>query len=175
LPSIRAIVASMTDFDRRPGEIALSFDPAETAADASVVFIGRIRSPWKTRDECPKNLREARERGQGATVEIDVPWRPGLAGLEAYTHMVLLYWMHESRRDLVVQAPRHKPVPQGVFSLRSPARPNPIALATVRILSIDRDAGRVVIDAIDCIDGTALIDIKPWIETVDGVAAVATS
>jgi len=165
----------MTDFDHRPGEIALSFDPAETAADASVVFIGRIRSPWKTRSECPKNLREARERGQGATVEVDGPWRPGLAGLDAYTHAILLYWMHESRRDLVVQAPRHKPVPQGVFSLRSPARPNPIALATVRILSIDRDAGRIAIDAIDCIDGTALVDIKPWIETVDGVAAVAKS
>ena len=169
-PAIRAIVAAMTGFDQRPGEIAVPFDPAVTAADASVVFIGRIRSPWRTRDDCPKNLREARERGQAATVEIDQPWRPGLAGLEAWSHAVLLYWMHEARRDLVVQTPRHKPVPQGVFSLRSPARPNPIALATVRILSIDRDAGRIVIDAIDCVDGTALVDLKPWIETVDAVA-----
>lgn len=161
----------MTGFDQRPGEIAAPFDPAETAADASVVFIGRIRSPWKTRSDCPKNLRQARERGQGATVEIDEPWRPGIAGLEDYSHAVLLYWMHEASRNLVVQTPRHKPEPQGVFALRSPARPNPIALATVRILSIDRDAGRIAIDAIDCIDGTAIVDVKPWIETIDTVAA----
>jgi len=161
----------MNAFDQRPGEIALPFDPAACESDAGVVFIGRIRTPWKTRDDCPKNLREARERGREATVEVDPDWRPGLAGLETVSHLILLYWMHEARRDLIVQAPRHKLAPQGVFSLRSPARPNPIALAAVRVVSFDREAGRIVIDAIDCIDGTALLDIKPWITTVDGIEA----
>jgi tRNA (Thr-GGU) A37 N-methylase len=79
--------------------------------------------------------------------------------------------MGEARRDLIVQAPRHKPEPTGVFALRSPARPNPIALATVRILDIDPAQGRITIDAIDCRDGTPLLDIKPWIERIDAVAA----
>lgn len=161
----------MTDFDPRPGEIVLDFNPADTAEDATVVFIGRIRSPWTCRADCPRNMRQARERSRTAIAEIDPPWRPGLAGLGEYSHAILLYWMDEARRDLIVQAPRHRPDPAGVFSLRSPARPNPIALATVRILTLDQAAGRLVIDAIDCIDGTALVDIKPWIGTVDGVGA----
>jgi tRNA-Thr(GGU) m(6)t(6)A37 methyltransferase TsaA len=161
----------MTHRKERPGDIALPFDPAETASDAAVVFIGRIRSPWKTREDCPRNLAQARERGLTATVELDDVWRPGLKGLQAFSHAILLYWMGEARRDLIVQAPSHKPEPTGVFALRSPARPNPIALATVRILDIDQSAGRLTIDAIDCLDGTSLLDIKPWIETVDAVTA----
>ena len=161
----------MTQRKLRPGDVALSFDPAETAEDGAVVFIGRIRSPWKTKDDCPRNLTEARERGQTATIEIDEVWRDGLKGLQDVSHIVALYWMGEARRDLIVQAPRHKPEPTGVFALRSPARPNPIALATVRILDIDPAQGHITIDAIDCRDGTPLLDIKPWIERIDAVAA----
>ena len=158
----------MTNSEKRSGEIALPFDPAQTAADGAVVFIGRIRSPWKTRAECPKNLRQARERGQTASVQIDEAWRAGLLGLQEHSHAILLYWMHDARRDLIVQKPRRRPEATGVFALRSPVRPNPIALAGVRILDIDPKAGRITIDAIDCLDGTPLLDIKPWLESVDG-------
>lgn len=158
----------MTIKEARPGEVALPFDPAETARDAALVFIGRIRSPWRSRSGCPKNLREARERGGGGHIEVDPPWRPGLAGLKAFDRAIILYWMHEARRDLIVQAPRHREHPTGVFALRSPVRPNPIALAKVRILGVDGAAGRIEIDAIDCLDGTPLLDIKPWLESVDG-------
>jgi tRNA-Thr(GGU) m(6)t(6)A37 methyltransferase TsaA len=157
----------MGDNDQRPGEIRLPFDPAETAGDAKVVFIGRVRSPWRTRAECPKNLRQARERNRPAVLEFDEPWRPGLSGLESLTHAIVLYWMHEARRDLIVQCPRHRPSATGVFALRSPARPNPIAMSIVRLLKIDAPAGEITIDAIDCLDGTPLIDIKPWLESVD--------
>lgn len=157
----------MSDFDQRPGEIALPFDPAETANDARIGFIGRIRSPWATRSDCPKNLARARERGQPASLEIDEPFRPGLLGLEVGKRIILLYWMHEARRDLIVQKPKHRPAATGVFALRSPVRPNPVSLGTVHITGIDLDAGRVDIDAIDCLDGTPLVDIKPWLETVD--------
>lgn len=161
----------MTQRKLRPGDVALSFDPAETAEDGAVIFIGRIRSAWKTKDDCPRNLTEARERGQTATIEIDEVWRDGLKGLQDVSHIIALYWMGEARRDLIVQAPRHKPEPTGVFALRSPARPNPIALAIVRILDIDPAQGRITIDAIDCRDGTPILDIKPWIESIDAVAA----
>ncbi len=158
---------AVNDRPPREGEIALPFDPAETADDARVIFIGRIRSPWKTRGECPRNLSIARERGQAAVVEIDGPWRPGLAGLEQKTHIILAYWMDQAPRNLIVQAPRHGSGPRGVFALRSPARPNPVALATVRLTGLDIAAGVLNIDAIDCLDRTPLVDIKPWIGTID--------
>jgi tRNA-Thr(GGU) m(6)t(6)A37 methyltransferase TsaA len=131
------------------------------------IFIGKIRSPWKSRSECPKNMATARELGQTATIEIDEAFRAGLDGLKKFTHAIVLYWMHEARRDLIVQKPHHKPEPVGVFALRSPARPNPIALATARILEVDQVTGQITIDAIDCVDGTPLVDIKPWIGSLD--------
>lgn len=153
--------------DKRDGEIALEFDPAEDANDARLVFIGHIESPWKNRSDCPKNLRIARERGQTATVHVDRRWKQCLTGLEDYRNIILLYWMHQARRDLVAQLPRHSLEPSGTFALRSPVRPNPIALATVELLDIDETNCRLTIDAIDCLDGTPLLDIKPWFESVD--------
>ena len=154
-------------FDKRLGEVSAVVDPAATEGDAGLVFIGRIRTAWKTLDDCPKNPKEARLRDVPAVLEIDDAWRPALRGLEPGQQVHVLYWMGEARRDLVVLHPSHKPSPVGAFALRSPARPNPIALSLVRILSLDEAAGRLEIDAIDCLDGTALLDIKPWIETVD--------
>jgi tRNA (adenine37-N6)-methyltransferase len=157
----------MSDYDKRTNEIALDFDPAQTADDASVVFIGKIKSPWKTREECPKNIAQARLREQVATLEVDPPWRLGLDGVDRYSHLILLYWMQEARRDLIVLKPRHRPDPTGVFSLRSPARPNPIAISTVRLIEANPNTGILTIDAIDCLNGTPLVDIKPWFESID--------
>jgi tRNA-Thr(GGU) m(6)t(6)A37 methyltransferase TsaA len=161
----------MPDFPQRPGELKLPFDPAKRAADAGLVFIGRIRTPWPTRQDCPRNPREARERGGGATIEIDEPYRAGLAGLEGYSHVMLIYWMHEARRDLIVLAPGHLAAPRGAFALRSPVRPNPIAVSVAAVTSLDAAGGRIGIDAIDCIDGTPLLDIKPYLPSVDAVPA----
>jgi tRNA-Thr(GGU) m(6)t(6)A37 methyltransferase TsaA len=160
----------MTDDSIRDGEHRLAFDPAETASDAHLVFIGRIRSPYLVRRDCPHNPREARERGSRGSVEVAPPWRAGLAGLTGFSHVILLYWMHEARRDLIVQAPRHAPEPRGVFALRSPVRPNPIALSVVRVLRLDEASGVIEIDAVDCLDGTPLIDIKPYYPAIDAVS-----
>jgi tRNA-Thr(GGU) m(6)t(6)A37 methyltransferase TsaA len=159
----------MSEFGKRVGEIALFDDPADFADDGKIVFIGKIHTSWKTRTECPKNLVQARERGIKATIEIDEFWRAGLRGLEDCSHLIVLYWMHEARRDLIVQNPRHRSEPVGVFALRSPARPNPIALSIVRILDVDLEAGKIEIDAIDCLDGTPVVDIKPWFSSIDTV------
>lgn len=157
----------MVHSESRPGEIALAADPARMDGDARLVFIGRIRSSWRVREDCPKNLRESREQGVAASIELDEPWRRGLEGLEPPTPLIVLYWMDKARRDLIVQAPKHRSEPAGAFSLRSPVRPNPIAIAVVRCLAIDHAKGLVSIDAIDAIDGTPVLDIKPWIQTVD--------
>jgi tRNA-Thr(GGU) m(6)t(6)A37 methyltransferase TsaA len=164
----------MSDNQTRPGELVLALDPAKTADDARLVFIGRIRTPWRVREDAPKNPRRARERGGGACVEIDAPYRAGLQGLEKYSHVIVLYWMDRARRDLIVQAPKHCATPCGVFALRSPVRPNPIALAVVRVLAIDAPAGRIEIDAIDCLDATPLLDIKPYRPGIDAVPEATT-
>ena len=157
----------MNDFEQRPGESRLSCDPADLDGDDHIVFIVRIRTPWNTRSECPKNLRQARERDSLATLEVDEVWRQGLDGLTSGEHAIILYWMHEARRDLIKQRPRHRLAATGVFSLRSPARPNPIALSIVRLLQVDAATGEISIDAIDCLNGTPLLDIKPWLGSVD--------
>jgi tRNA-Thr(GGU) m(6)t(6)A37 methyltransferase TsaA len=150
----------------RPGERVLSHDPAKVADDARLGFIGRLSTPWSC-GNCPKNLREARERGGSFRAEIDPPFRQGLRGLAAGMPVILLYWTGLARRDMIVLHPGHRDAPVGVFALRSPARPNPIALAVVRLLAVDAACGALTLDALDAFDGTPLLDIKPWLPAVD--------
>jgi tRNA-Thr(GGU) m(6)t(6)A37 methyltransferase TsaA len=149
----------------RPGEVALSFDPGDRA-EAHLAFIGHIRSPW-AKGTAPKNLRAARETGEGARIELLPDYAPGLAGLIVGQAIQVLYWVDRGQRDLIVQSPRHRDGPRGVFALRSPVRPNPIALGTSVITALDPDTGVIGIDATDAFDGTPVLDIKPWISTVD--------
>lgn len=157
----------MQMFEQREGEVALTNDPAAMPGDAKLVFIGSITSPWKLREDCPKNMNAAREKGGGATLQIDAPYRAGLAGLAGFSHVVILSWFEQAPRNLIVQKPRHASDAKGVFALRSPARPNPIGLHIAAIVSIDIEAGRIELDAIDAIDGTPVIDVKPYFPSVD--------
>jgi tRNA-Thr(GGU) m(6)t(6)A37 methyltransferase TsaA len=143
----------------RDGEVAVDL-PAHF--DASLYFIGRIGTPWKTRDECPKNGRESEEV---CTIALDPRWAAGLAGLETVSHLLVLYWMDQARRDLVLQSPRHYAEQRGTFALRSPVRPNPIAASVVRLQRIDGNTLSVI--GLDCIDGTPLLDIKPYFASTD--------
>jgi len=149
------------DFGIRAGEVAVEL-PAKT--DAGLYFIGRIRTPWRARKDCPKN---ARESDAVCTVELDTRWAEGLKDLATSSHIILLYWMDQSPRNLVLQVPAHYGVPRGTFALRSPARPNPIAMSVVKLLRIEGDTLSVV--GLDCLDGTPLIDIKPYFASTDSV------
>ncbi len=152
-------------FDLRDGEVRLT-DPL--VMDAQVTFIGHIDSPWSL-DNCPKNLRAARETGQSAQFHIKPPFRAGLEGIEAGAALVALYWMTHAPRDLIRQVPRHRSEGAGTFALRSPARPNPIGMGVVKVLAIDLGAGVITVDAIDAINGTPLIDLKPVMPHADRV------
>lgn len=156
-------------FETRSGEVQLANDPANAAGDGHVVFIGSISSPWTERGDCPKNMKAAREKGGGATVRIDAAFRAGLAGLERASHVVILSWLHHAPRDLIVQMPRHAETAKGVFALRSPARPNPVGLHVARLLAVDHEAGTLELDAIDVLDGTPVIDVKPYFASTDAV------
>jgi tRNA-Thr(GGU) m(6)t(6)A37 methyltransferase TsaA len=155
--------------EKREGEEELASDPAELEPDGHVVFIGSVRSPWTSREECPRNMAQARERGMPATVEIAPDYRPGLDGLEGVSHVAILTWLDRSQRNLIVQKPRHAPHPKGVFALRSPARPNPIGLHVARLVSLDTAAGILTLDAIDVLDKTPVIDVKPYYASTDSV------
>ena len=157
----------------RPGETELGFDPA-LQDDARLVFIGRIHTPWSPGD-CPKNVRRARESGQGAWIELSDSYAPGLEGLEIGQGMMLIYWLSQARRDLITQSPGHVDGVRGTFALRSPNRPNPLGLAAVTITGLDPASGRIDIDALDCFDGTPLIDMKPWLATIDNPAGESGS
>ncbi len=136
----------------RPGEIAVAL-PAQT--DVGLYFIGTIRTPWKTRQECP---RRGSADGPICTLVFDERWRQGLTGLTGHRRAQVLYWMHQARRDLVIQAPADRPI-SGTFALRSPVRPNPIASSMVEVVAVD--GVRVQVRGLDCVDGTPLIDLKP--------------
>lgn len=137
----------------RAGELEI---PLPDRTDARLVFIGRIRTPFATRDDCP---RQGSADGPVCRIEIDEPWRPGLKGLERYERVEVLYWLDRARRDLVQQSPKSDAVATGVFALRSPLRPNPIATALATVVTIEADA--ILVRGLDCIDGTPLLDIKP--------------
>ena len=148
-------------FGIREGEIAVEL-PKDY--DASLYFIGRIRTPWKTRDQCPKN---ARESEAVCTLELDPRWAQALTDVESCSHLVVLYWMNRSRRDLVLQVPRTYGFGRGTFALRSPARPNPIAMSVVRLIGVE--GTRLSVVGLDCLDETPLLDIKPYFASTDAV------
>ena len=140
--------------------------------DASVYFIGRARTPWKTRKDCPKNARAARETGAVCTLELDPRWLPALTDIERCSHLVVLYWMDQARRDLAVQVPGHLGKGRGTFALRSPVRPNPVAMSVVKLVKVD--GAKLDVIALDCIDGTPLIDIKPYYASTDSIPDAVT-
>jgi tRNA-Thr(GGU) m(6)t(6)A37 methyltransferase TsaA len=149
------------EFGIREGEVTV---PLPETTDAGVYFIGRIRTPWTRRTQCPKNARESEEV---CTIEVDPRFAAGLQGVESCSHLLVLYWMDKSRRDLVLQAPRHYGDLHGTFSLRSPARPNPIAASVVALHRMSGNCLSVI--GLDCLDGTPLIDIKPYFASTDSV------
>jgi tRNA-Thr(GGU) m(6)t(6)A37 methyltransferase TsaA len=137
----------------RTGEVAV--DPPD-ATDAGLVFIGTIRTPWTSRLEAP---RQGRQDGPLCRIEVFEPWVAALDGLEQFERVEVLYWLHRSRRDLVVQTPGDDGNVRGTFSLRSPVRPNPIATSIVALDHVDGHT--VFVRGLDCLDETPLLDLKP--------------
>ena len=154
--------------DDRPGDVRFA-DADANRRTVSLVVIGRVASANRREARAPKNLAEARATGAGAALLVDPPFRPGLVGLAAYSHAIVLGWLDGARRDLIQITRPASASPQGVFALRSPVRPNPVSLTVVRVLGVDIEAGRVEVDAIDLLDATPILDIKPYRPGIDAV------
>jgi tRNA-Thr(GGU) m(6)t(6)A37 methyltransferase TsaA len=140
----------------RAGEMVLPEGSIPPATDAGVYFIGRIRTPWTNRLDCP---RQGRQDGPICRLELFEPWTAALDGITEYSQLEVLYWLHESRRDILKQSPKNDGVARGAFSLRTPVRPNPIGTQMVALVAVEGDA--VLVRGLDCLDGTPLIDLKP--------------
>ncbi|QBR70350.1 tRNA (N6-threonylcarbamoyladenosine(37)-N6)-methyltransferase TrmO [Beijerinckiaceae bacterium] len=137
----------------RRNEVAVEL-PAHV--DAGLVFIGTIATPWKSRTECP---RQGSFDGPICQIEVSQPWAAALDGIEEFERIEVLYWLHESRRDLVRQSPGDDGMTRGTFAIRSPVRPNPIGTSIVTLVA--RQGSVLSVRGLDCLDGTPLLDLKP--------------
>lgn len=126
--------------------------------------IGVIRSSIADPGQAPRQGGESAVCGQ---LIVEERYREGLIGVEEGSKIVIVYWMHLARRDMLQVHPRGNPArPQrGVFSTRSPHRPNPISLETVEVTRVRGTVIDVV--GLDAVDGTPLLDIKCVIENRD--------
>ena len=129
---------------------------------ANLTLIGKIRTRYKTLKSCPRNTRLATGT---ATLEIDPAYRDGMLGLEDASHILVLYWLDRVERNILRHITPHDGIRRGVFATRAPIRPNPIGIAAVKVLSIGE--GTIETSPLDCLDGTGLIDIKPYIKSND--------
>ena len=125
--------------------------------------IGIIHTPYKECDDIPIQGR-FRPDTEG-WLELDEEYVGGLADLNGFTHAILLYYFHCSERTNVAARPFLEDAVHGIFAIRSPHRPNHIGLSVVRIENIANQ--RVYFTNVDVLDGTPLLDIKPYITHFD--------
>jgi tRNA-Thr(GGU) m(6)t(6)A37 methyltransferase TsaA len=123
--------------------------------------IGRVESPLLDRDAAPK---QGDEGSLDARLVFHQDVSEGIRDLQAGTEIILLTWLDRARRDQLTVHPRGDPrnPVRGVFSTRSPDRPNPIGLHRVQIVSID--GTRVRVRNLEVLDGTPIVDVKPVLE-----------
>jgi tRNA-Thr(GGU) m(6)t(6)A37 methyltransferase TsaA len=125
--------------------------------------IGTIHSPFKGIEKVP--IQPAAASGIRGTVEVFAEFVAGLQDLNGFSHIILLYHFHRITQARLTVVPFLDDRPRGVFATRAPSRPNPIGLSIVRLLGIE---GNVLhVENVDIVDGTPLLDIKPYVPAFD--------
>jgi tRNA-Thr(GGU) m(6)t(6)A37 methyltransferase TsaA len=132
--------------------------------------IGIIRSPFTVPKEMP--IQPAGAIGVAGTVEVHEEFRAGLKDLDGFSHIILLYHFHRSEGYRLEVVPFLDDDSHGVFATRAPKRPNPIGLSVVRLCAMDN--GILEIENVDVLDGTPLLDIKPYVPEFDAADEVRT-
>jgi tRNA-Thr(GGU) m(6)t(6)A37 methyltransferase TsaA len=125
--------------------------------------IGFIHSPYRETSAIPKGV-GARHDAEGV-VEILREFEPGLTDIDGFSHLYI-FWQFDraSGFDLIAHPPTDEVRPHGVFATRSPRRPNPIGLTVVELLS--RDGSLLRVRGVDMLDGTPVLDIKPYLSSI---------
>jgi tRNA-Thr(GGU) m(6)t(6)A37 methyltransferase TsaA len=124
--------------------------------------IGHVRSPYQTTKEIPKGL-GAKHDAEGV-LEILQQFEAGLTDIEGFSHLFVLWVFDRSQGFELVGVPPIDNRPHGVFSTRSPRRPNPIGLTVVELLR--RDGRMLHVRGLDMLDGTPILDLKPYLSSV---------
>ena len=121
-----------------------------------LIVIGTIQTPYITLSDCPRNVGQNSDE---CLIEIFESYLPGLDGLRPGSDIEILYWLNQAKCTSLIQSSRKTGEQKGVFALRTPNRPNPIGSAVVTIESLTGSG--VKVRGLDCLNGTALLDIKP--------------
>ncbi len=132
--------------------------------------IGIIHSPFEKPEGMPIQPKGA--KGIRGRVEIFEEYRPGLKDLEGFSHLVLIYHFHKSEGYRLEVVPFMDDRPRGLFATRAPRRPNPIGLSIVELEKIED--GILYLNNVDMLDGTPLLDIKPYVPQFDQPENVKT-
>ena len=125
--------------------------------------IGIIRSPFKEPEGTP--IQPPAAKGVKGTVELSEEYTAGLEDLEGFSHIILLYAFHLVKKPKLRVRPFLDDHTHGVFSTRAPNRPNPIGISVVRLVRVEKNLLQV--EDLDIVDGTPLLDIKPYVPGFD--------
>jgi tRNA-Thr(GGU) m(6)t(6)A37 methyltransferase TsaA len=126
--------------------------------------IGFVRSPYESTKEVPKGL--GAQHDVEGTIEILPEFEQGLLDIEGFSHLMILWVFDRSKGYELIGTPPSDSRPHGVFATRSPRRPNPIGLTTVELLG--RDGRCLRVRGIDMLEGTPVLDVKPYLSSVPG-------
>ena len=125
--------------------------------------IGIIRTPFLAAEGMP--IQATAAVGVPGRIELDAEFLEGLADLDGFSHLILVYHLHRVSAARLTVTPFLDDRPHGIFATRSPARPNPIGLSTVRLVAIT--GSTIEVEDVDMVDGTPLLDIKPYFASTD--------
>ena len=125
--------------------------------------IGTIHSPYQDLKDMP--IQPTCEAGGPGTAEVFAEFSEGLKDLDGFSHVILLYHLHESREAKLTVTPFLDTVERGVFATRAPSRPNPIGMSVVELLRVEDN--RLHLGHVDILDNTPLLDIKPYVPDFD--------
>lgn len=138
-------------------------DPQDCPATFTYTPIGTIHSPFH--DIAGMPIQPNGARGIPGTVEIHAPYRDGLRDLDGFERIILVYALHKCTDHCLTVRPFLDTTPRGIFATRSPKRPNAIGLSVVRLLGVN--GGTLTIADVDVLDGTPLLDLKPYVPAFD--------
>jgi tRNA-Thr(GGU) m(6)t(6)A37 methyltransferase TsaA len=126
--------------------------------------IGVIRSPYREQKDAPFQGRHARDE---STLEVFKGYESALRDIEQCSHLIVLYWQDKANRSTLQTRTPWGPETHGVFATRSPNRPNPIGFCVVELL--ERNGRLLTVRGMDALDGSPLVDIKPYSPQIDSV------
>lgn len=126
--------------------------------------IGYVHSPYtQIKDVAHTNAGWTADTSQ---IHLFPRYAKGLGGLQGYSHIIVLFWVHKAK-GWKIPKHHHKPPHVKLFATRMPVRPNPIGMSVVELLDFSVETGQIIVKGLDALDGTPVLDIKPYIPNFD--------